>query len=98
MTERKWTSGPWTISMQGGQGDTDLKAITGPSITTRRGKKVSYHVAQYVLPKNANLIAAAPDLYGALERVAVELADPLVDAGLYHVVNAALAKARGETA
>jgi hypothetical protein len=65
----------WTISVQAGEGDTNLKAVTGPVQTTRRGHKVSYHVAQYVKQEDARRIARVPQL----ERIALD-AEALADA------------------
>lgn len=86
MTERKWIDTPWVAC--GGYTECDM-------VEDASGEIVAYDVASGDV---AHLIAAAPDLYEALDRM-VEIYDigemtdmPELDAAL-----AALAKARGET-
>lgn len=97
MTERKWTPGPWfavrnnaywEINPARKYGDDDIPYTVGnvcasdPSDTKGRQEP------------NAHLIAAAPDLYDALEAARDVLEALNIDTA---AANAALAKARGET-
>lgn len=92
MTERKWTHGPWVWV------DGDLE--------DRGGEPVAYHSCHggvVVNDANAHLIAAAPDLYEALELMRHEYRTALRISGVDEMTsktmataNAALAKARGE--
>ena len=99
MTDQpKWTKGPWPIKPTG-----DFKRIViGDGLVDGPG---GYEVAEVYSDDcdrdealaNAHLIAAAPDLYAALDGLL-----GLLDAGsLYepqaYAARAALAKARGET-
>ena len=97
MTDQpKWTKGPWPIKPTG-----DFKRIViGDGLVDGPG---GYEVAEVYSDDcdrdeamaNAHLIAAAPDLYAALEMAQLWLS---VD-GRFDMqgINAALAKARGET-
>jgi len=99
MCELKATPGPWKTDANAG-----CKSIKG-------GKAGDHKQAQYTEiattvglhnededRANAALIAAAPDLYEALEDVLAadwqDIASP--DSDIWKQVNAALAKARGE--
>ena len=97
MTERKWTPGEWVV---------------GEYSETRGGgylsvKSSNFHwvcnVHDYsdgTITANAHLIAAAPDLYEALEGLRKWQdpcgVDPDIDAAL-RAADAALSKARGES-
>ena len=97
MTDQpKWTKGPWPIKPTG-----DFKRIViGDGLVDGPG---GYEVAEVYSDDcdrdeamaNAHLIAAAPDMYAALEMAQLWLS---VD-GRFDMqgINAALAKARGET-
>jgi len=85
MTERKWTPGPWVVS--GG----DLHRVDGADDEA---------IASFYMDTSdadAHLISAAPDLYEALER----FWEGECFRGCSHedaeMINAALAKARGES-
>lgn len=98
--ERKWTPGPWEIGLHymsivadGKTGHDDPESV----------KAYNGHlVCESVNPMNAHLIAAAPDLYEALEICANWIDDEAMKPdtrgfdSLMSVINAALAKARGE--
>lgn len=89
--ETKWTPGPWQVI------DTvsdDLYVVIPRGENFQSIARV-FHNAQKVdeaRQANANLIAAAPDLYKALE----ELANAYVGEKGWEDAYAALAKARGE--
>ena len=104
MTDQpKWTKGPWPIKPTG-----DFKRIViGDGLVDGPG---GYEVAEVYSDDcdrdeamaNAHLIAAAPDLYAALEWAAqnAEESEAGRDSEWYANLercNAALAKARGET-
>jgi hypothetical protein len=80
MNEPKWTKGPWRIAGKG---------------TIRAGQGWIADVHWQNREANARLIAAAPDLYAALEMAQLWLD---VD-GRYDMqaINAALSKAKGPT-
>lgn len=79
MSERKWTPGPWAVR--------DARGIRGAN-----GECVAstYCAAP---AEDANLIAAAPDLYEALADIHSKLDHNLAE---YDAADKALAKARGE--
>ncbi len=93
------TLGPWEITKQNGDGLAEyegLVGIAGPPQTTKAGKEITLYVCQYVEPKNARLIAAAPDLLEALQRIVSDDKEyPLIDYDLIVQANAAIAKATG---
>ena len=120
MSETKWTPGPWTLhrgfsdwglpcqhDVTVGEGVTERDQIAGiPSITPYcLGAKQSdrdYAARQYA---NACLIAAAPDLYAALENL-LTIVEVGIDTGTFELAGsltyapgdarAALKKARGD--
>lgn len=95
MTE-KWTSGPWRVES------------LEPEIQTIRSQHIYIasiydSAAQKQNGANANLIAAAPDLYDALQDTLNMLRAAHIQCGVHHdgnkrvqKVRAVLAKARGE--
>ena len=99
----KWTQGPWPIKPTG-----DFKRIViGDGLVDGPG---GYEVAEVYSDDcdrdeamaNAHLIAAAPDLYAALEELAdlmdaVRAGDYTPDSFTCQPAQIALAKARGET-
>lgn len=82
MTE--FTKGPWMAVF-----DDELGAYVASTDTT-------YDIVCHVHEANAHLIAAAPDLYEALDAIIVDDTWGL-DHPVYMKCRAALAKARGET-
>jgi len=80
MSETKFTPGPWKI----GAYESGRMAVDGAN-----GEEVT----GYIDIEDAHLIAAAPDLYNALEEV-IRISDRKHDA--WDKAKAALAKARGE--
>lgn len=98
---KNWTKGPWIAGRYGGSREDNyfVRSADGQKVAGRGGPQIS--------KANADLIAAAPELYDAC---AALLALPLiVDAGLYDpnwnssqaakaisAARVALAKARGE--
>ena len=109
MTDQpKWTPGPWALEIRPGSGaaaDCTIAMIEQPDERAPyRGMIARLQSAEHIngiakdeLVANAHLIAAAPDLYAALDGLL-----GLLDAGsLYepqaYAARAALAKARGET-
>jgi hypothetical protein len=102
MSETKFTPGPWvvgnifelTFGVKRGNGTEPIGFVYGPSLAER------YDVGRTALA-NARLIAAAPELYEALERTLNWLASypgegAMGIGGPYEQARAALAKARGE--
>jgi hypothetical protein len=94
--ETKWTKGPW-------RAEPFTSNPQYASIVTADGDSVAEVVGDLASPETASLLAAAPDLYAALERLRAEvitnpavvlwpesMRDALTDAV------AALARARGE--
>lgn len=89
----EWTPGPW-------------EAVNERDVDTADGKCIAIMgVGVDEFEANAHLIAAAPDLYEALEKILRECGDEMSDGYLANFVHsdkasvarAALAKARGET-
>ena len=101
MSEPKWTPGPWKFQVR-------FADQFGCQIDIRRSKgKIVFTFVSHLQPSSArstaHLIAAAPDLYEALQRI-VKWMDAQGYNALYQDdtalkdARAALAKARGETA
>jgi len=103
MAERNWTAGPWVVEKDRA-GDYRVIAETNP---TKEGRDmgarwvIADSVLVFLYPeeqlKHAHLIAAAPELFEALEACVASL----VDSGRDHApsveqARAALAKAKGE--
>lgn len=84
MAAPKFTAGEWNYSRK------------GPGVfAVKTGKAIA--VVKASCDHNAALIAAAPDLYSALEECRAALLDPTQDpAAAAQVARLALAKARGE--
>jgi hypothetical protein len=82
MTERKWTPGPWSIGSDLTFGPNGWGV--GVIVAANTGDTIA----------DAHLIAAAPDLYEALD--ALYESDTPPDFELWMKAKAALAKARGE--
>lgn len=91
MSERKWTRGPWEVKFSGGE--THLIA-DGDCIMC----DMHYYPWAPENPADWHLIAAAPDLYDALQAM-VDYCNAECGSNIYpgHQANQALAKARGET-
>lgn len=101
------TPGPWTL-VAGFAGHKDWISVDGPS--RRGGAPITIHENRNATAldlANARLIAAAPDLLAACERVIDALKDhvlisPSMDGArtqgreICSLLNAAIAKARGE--
>lgn len=90
MTEVKFTKGPWVKGKYGQLSNPDGKSIgvwdCGIAIVYRDEESEA----------NSRLIAAAPDMYEALELVAKSGAFSCFEDSMWDAVNDALAKARGE--
>lgn len=103
MSERKWTPGPWT-SVDHSWSDSGIygggRRIAGLSIRDEATEENEATLTKE-MTANATLIAAAPDLYRALEEAKhlLELyeQDATGEAFNSPLINNALAKARGET-
>ena len=110
--ETKWTPGPWSVFIDD-SGDKwtgwplSIDAVTDPDKTVvRTGGQWPYEwetaTSQREAVANANLIAAAPDLYAALEHCLGALTCGMDGIWDHHapkpadLARAALAKARGE--
>jgi hypothetical protein len=89
MTERKWTPGPWMVET----GD------DGVLSSVFRYEDVEYTGIAYLTldnhEANARLIAAAPDLYEALDAIIDGISWSMSD-NKFGAAKSALAKARGE--
>jgi hypothetical protein len=85
----QFTPGPWEIESRVGSGKNDY--AVSPAIGNDGFVCALTHGPD--AQANARLIAAAPDLYSALDAVNEEI---LLDGHLQELVEAALAKARGE--
>jgi len=91
--ETKWTPGPWVIGHKGiheGKNPRSNQIVNKPSV--RSSNSLDYYL-------NANLIAAAPDLYDALYDlvVSVELiGEHVAMPEEVKAAHEALSKARGE--
>lgn len=102
MTQKtKWTLGPWVAQKGYGHEPEHIswtirpKGSSWESVATAwRNLHPESRVTRDAMDANANLIAAAPELYDALESV-VRIADR--DTVEFAAARAALAKARGET-
>lgn len=94
MTERKWTKGSWVVVTD----DTAAQVTGFPCIYahdyTVVGTEGMFGDIETDFA-NAHLIAAAPDLYEALEMALTDGVQMRPDT--IHAAKAALAKARGET-
>lgn len=98
-SERKWTPGPWTISTENDvctQIDGEYHAVCTDQFC---------YAPEVEREANAHLIAAAPDLYEALEQARDTILELInarnseaegSDEDWVGGINAALAKARGE--
>lgn len=108
MSEEKWTPGPWKVASTGDIGidiDAPYYEALGVGVNEESPFCVIIsrrHVASR-LEANAHLIAAAPELYEALEwletyaMVQVDRHPDAQDNKGWRNIIAALAKARGET-
>ena len=99
MSEPKWTPGPWAVETRDKEtwvvaycGDDDPWFVCNPELYIGPGKTDR-------APANAHLIAAAPDLYEAMDGLHSwfgEEGDGRDISALLIAARAALAKARGE--
>lgn len=102
MTERKWTPGPWEVATEvfkTEQSNLVNWHWVGPAYSweTRICRVVEYSNEEEMQKANAHLIAAAPDLYEALESMTVAYEFEYgTDCPQARKARAALAKARGE--
>ena len=93
-----FTPAPWSR----GQGERLPRAVLDPkthytiAICEKDALQPQFPPAEAEREANARLIAAAPELYEALEIVRTQLSGSLSAQGLLEEVDAALAKARGE--
>ncbi len=97
MAVPKWTAGPWRI-YEPPDPRGSILIVEG-----NRALAGTYQVAARSEERaNAHLIAAGPDLYGALDRIAEaffvpkNVCSPAIKAAILDALNA-LAKAKGET-
>jgi hypothetical protein len=87
-----FTPGPWTLEEREGCGGYRLEDLDGCHIAYLEATQFVDEREDPEQEANCRLIAAAPDLYAALERI---LGDCAHDAKIYGTVTDALAKARG---
>lgn len=66
MSELKHTPGPWEVTEQNGDPEGNFKGVRRPTQINRLGKPYNMYVAQYCLPDDAYLMAAAPIMLEAL--------------------------------
>jgi hypothetical protein len=95
MSEPKFTPGPWAWKTL--KDDSDFDALI-----TGAGKEIFIYYTdeevEHLSKPDAALIAAAPDLYDALELVlGTDFRDPVCCEKLFTLTQATLEKARGET-
>jgi hypothetical protein len=88
-----FTPGPWTLVEREGCGGYRLEDIDGGHIAYLEQTQFIDEREDPEQEANCKLIAAAPDLYAALERILGECAH---GAATYKIVTEALAKARGK--
>lgn len=89
----KHTPGPWIIGFDDGSGES---YITANQVVVVRGGEDGWGVMNGVEnPADARLIAAAPDLLEALERIVA--CDPYKQSSAAIIAREAIAKARGES-
>ena len=99
MTDKKWTPGPWVTEILTGCDPNGDEWETDIEVSSTCGKHIHGYDLGYnedvdlEIKANAHLIAAAPDLYDALESV-YENGDGEHSRAMMKYV---LAKARGET-
>lgn len=104
MMDRKWTPGPWVWVKPNRWPDHQMEEQglgrfkSGHVSVCEFGHNAQFYPSEGVPPNDAdgNLIAAAPDLYEALEDLAEKMASYMDDESV-QLVASALAKARGET-
>jgi len=89
MTDTKWTPGPWVATRSKPEEGYDCWCITATPFGEKEIAEVSGGYPRDTHEACAHLIAAAPDLYHALQ-----YARNLI--GPDEILDAALAKARGE--
>lgn len=102
MSEAKFTKGPWTMNLEGWRGMSScmaaIDADTHGCLAEVVVKMEDDLMYRSDLLANAHLIAAAPEMYGLLEK----LVNPdNCKKDIVHIIGSAenlLAKARGETA
>ena len=93
--ETKWTPGAWHVERYKepytSSLDTYIVVSSAGLIVAKCG------TGDFEMPDNANLIAAAPELYEALKLADAEFSGANIDIlALERKIHAALAKARGE--
>ena len=110
MTEPKFTPGPWKMVIEGSINlEEGLATIDAPNAGKSTGKSICRTYESFTNEgareniANAQLIAAAPEMYDACERafLYIDSWGPLLPEGeagkLYKALKNVLAKARGET-
>lgn len=92
MSEKKWTPGPWVFDGTGPHN------VFGCDISNSLGDSIagSWHGRDEVAKANAHLIAAAPELYDALEEM-LRIVGGYEYPETAKMARAALTKARGES-
>lgn len=95
MSDTKWADGPWSAQKYGldGEGGWEVRSGGNEVCTIAVDDEICKDEEQ----PTAHLIAAAPELYDALEYVAGFAATGGKTYGDHPAVKAALAKARGES-
>lgn len=92
MSERKWTPGPWRVERD------EYSGIEKYGVYASDETPVVSHFTAIEDEPDSHIIAAAPDLYDALQAM-VDYCNAECGSKIYpgHQANQALAKARGET-
>lgn len=98
MAETKWTSGEWQIGVLRAIIDKSGSSICYAELMHENDERVDMPYAVGETLANMHIIAAAPELYAALEEAAgnLILSGFLERDALMQKIRAALAKARGE--
>lgn len=99
MSGRKWTPGPWRVGhLESYEMDgTPFRRVYFPDQNGDNADLHEGHIRGADCDANAHLIAAAPDLYDALDRAAKWIANGHDGiAPMMRQIYAAMAKARGD--
>lgn len=93
--EKRWTPGPWCAWDRG----IGWEVFCGPDQGVKPGLRLNDEHRNTFEEADAHLIAAAPELYEALERLLkIQTLEPLHVCHPINIARKALAKARGEVA
>ena len=101
MSDAKFTPGPWAVDNRASFCVNAERDGAAGGVCSTGGYYASWRDGEELMLENqanAHLIAAAPELYEALERMVADYdIGEMTETPILDVANAALAKARGET-